>query len=87
MVHRIDASGAGRFDPPVLPFDDPAVQFGAAGLFETLRVEAGKPHLFRPHMDRLEASAGRWRLRLPCDRSELLEICALESAAPGCSEV
>lgn len=87
MVHRIDASGAGRLDPPVLAFDDPAVQFGTAGLFETLRVERGKPHLFGLHMDRLEASARRWKLHLPCDRSRLLEICALESDAPGCSEI
>lgn len=87
MVHQIDASGAGRLDPPVLAFDDPAVQFGAAGLFETLRVERGRPHLFGPHMDRLEASARRWRLQLPCDRSGLLEICKLESGAPDCSEV
>lgn len=57
----------------MLPLDDPAIQFGAGGVFETLRVERGLPHLFTPHFERMERSARFWSIPIPASRELIRE--------------
>lgn len=84
LVHQITQNQSGPLDPAVLPFGDPAIQFGAAGFFETLRVEHGRPHLLGAHLAQLERAAKLWGLRIPCNRDRLAEVIAAElSAHPG----
>jgi branched-subunit amino acid aminotransferase/4-amino-4-deoxychorismate lyase len=47
-----------------LGFEDPAVQFGAGGAFETIRVEGGRCHLYWAHQERLERALGFLGLRI-----------------------
>jgi branched-subunit amino acid aminotransferase/4-amino-4-deoxychorismate lyase len=54
MVQLLNHQGESLPGPEALEFTDPAVQFGAGGLFETIRVEGGRFHLYRAHWDRLE---------------------------------
>ncbi|TBV12102.1 aminodeoxychorismate lyase [Stutzerimonas kirkiae] len=60
-----------------LAISDRALAYGD-GLFETMRVERGRPCLFERHMARLRDGCGR--LRIPLDdallRSEVLAYCA-----------
>lgn len=46
------------------------------GIFETVRVKAGRPEFFADHFARLESSARLVRMRLPWSREELEAICA-----------
>lgn len=74
MVHHLNWQGIlQRFDEGV-DFLDPAVQFGAGGAFETLRVEAGGVHLFSAHRARLARTLDFLRLRpaFPEDRLQAL---------------
>lgn len=79
----ITSNSIGPLEPEVLPWSDPAVQFGAGGLFETIRVERGRPHLFNAHMDRLEASARVWKVQMPCERGEVLSAIRAETERVG----
>jgi len=62
-----------------IPADDSGFLFGD-GLFETLRVDAGRPLDVPAHLDRLFAGLERIGLRLPEDR-ETLEQAVLEIGA------
>jgi len=64
--------------PAALPFDDPAIQFGVLGFFETLRVERRAIHLFEPHFARLDNALEHWKIAWPCDRELLIKGIARE---------
>ena len=53
-----------------LPLGDRALQL-ADGLFETLCVEAGQPHLLSEHLERWQSSAGLLGMEQPPERQEV----------------
>lgn len=69
--------------PPVIAIDDPAVQLGAGGVFETLRAENQRIQLFTAHMGRLRRSLRFWKIELPCTEMALLEAAETEIGRLG----
>src|SRR4051812_30265003 len=78
MAHIIYQGHLNHLSPPTLCFDDPAIQFGALGFFETLRVESRVLHLFESHLARLNHALDHWRISWPCERDLLIEGIARE---------
>ena len=78
--------GRGLVDPaaPVFTADDAVIQRGD-GLFETVRVCAGRPVLLDAHLDRMERGAGRVSIAVP-SRSEWASAAAEVIAASGAGE-
>jgi branched-chain amino acid aminotransferase len=56
------------------------------GVFEGIRVYAGRPFLLEEHLDRLEASARAIVLDLPAGRSEIAAVCAEAAERAGLDE-
>ncbi|MBI3734928.1 aminotransferase class IV [Candidatus Sumerlaeota bacterium] len=73
MTQQILNNALTELNPDALPFGDPAVQWGAAGFFESLRVVARSVHLFDAHLRRLARSLELWKIEWPVDRAILLE--------------
>lgn len=78
MVHTLNAQGKIAGGEASLDFGDPAIQFGAAGAFETMRVEAGRVHCYAAHRKRLAAALEFLRLRWDLGEEKLLELMARE---------
>lgn len=64
-----------REDRATVPVLDRGLLLGD-GIFETVRVKAGRPEFFADHFARLVASANLVRMRLPWSLEELETICA-----------
>jgi branched-chain amino acid aminotransferase len=56
------------------------------GVFEGIRVYAGRPFLLEEHLDRLEASARAIVLDLPADRGEIAALCLEAAERAGLDE-
>jgi branched-chain amino acid aminotransferase len=56
------------------------------GVFEGIRVYAGRPFLLEEHLDRLEASARAIVLDLPAGRSEIAALCLEAAQRAGLDE-
>jgi branched-chain amino acid aminotransferase len=56
------------------------------GVFEGIRVYAGRPFLLEEHLDRLEASARAIVLDLPAGRAEIAALCAEAAERAGLDE-
>jgi branched-chain amino acid aminotransferase len=56
------------------------------GVFEGIRVYAGRPFLLEEHLDRLEASARAIVLDLPAERSEIAALCREAAERAGLDE-
>jgi branched-chain amino acid aminotransferase len=56
------------------------------GVFEGIRVYAGRPFLLEEHLDRLEASARAIVLDLPAGRSEIAALCVEAAERAGLDE-
>ena len=56
------------------------------GVFEGIRVYAGRPFLLEEHLDRLEASARAIVLDLPAGRSEIAALCLEAAERAGLDE-
>ena len=83
--------GLGRADPaaPLLRADDLGVLRGD-GIFETLRVQSGRPVLLREHLDRMTLGAARLALPLPAAaewHSAVAEALSAYGAAPGLAKL
>ena len=66
----------GRFVPEeraVVSIFDRGFLYGD-GLFETVRIYAGEPFLWREHLDRLKRGAEALQLRVPLSPGELLQV-------------
>jgi branched-chain amino acid aminotransferase len=66
----------GKFVPAseaVIPVDDLAIMRGF-GVFDLLRALNGKPLFLKEHITRLEESARRLGIEMPCPRQELIEV-------------
>ncbi len=63
-------------DPALMfvPIDDHIVHRGD-GVFEALRVTPTQIYLLKPHLLRLQNSAGKIGLKLPCSHDDLAKIC------------
>jgi len=68
------------FSPPSLPWTDPAIQYGSAGFFETMRYESGRIKRFPTHKARLQRTLSHWRIEPPCSDETLNEAIRLELA-------
>lgn len=80
MVQKLDRSGRESGDPVRLDFLDPAIQFGAAGAYETIRVEAGRLHLWAAHAERLKRALEFLGLSAPLPMEALRAALAPELA-------
>jgi branched-subunit amino acid aminotransferase/4-amino-4-deoxychorismate lyase len=87
MVQHLNYKGLRLEGADRVNFGDPAVQFGAAGAFETIRVEAGRLHLYQAHRDRLERALEflKLKLELPSEALDTAIARELEGFAPEAS--
>lgn len=80
MVHMINFEGKVSGGEVRLPFADPAIQFGAGGVFETLRLEGRRVHRYAAHRQRLMAGLEFLQLRLAFGEEALWDLMARESS-------
>lgn len=79
MTSLIQNGKIQAFPPINLPWGDPAIQYGWAGFFESMRCGQGRVRRLGAHLERLHTALKHWKMAPPCALELLEEAIGSES--------